>query len=109
MVEPNAIEFRRIEGISGTGRRRTSPGDEKSRILAQALAPGRMFSQIARRNGITPQQLFTWRRAARRRVVATSADTPTEFVAAVIEAPAVESRKEPSADGAPLIGFELDG
>ena len=110
MVEPNASEFRRIEVISGTGRRRHFPDDEKARILEETLAPGAMISDIARRNGLTPQQLFTWRRGARRKATVASAVAPTEFVPAVIEAPRVESRKDqPANDAAPLIGFELDG
>jgi transposase len=94
--------------ISGTGRRRRFPEDEKARILEETLAPGAIVSDIARRNGLTPQQLFTWRRGFRRNAAVSMADAPTEFVPVMIETSAVESRKE-QAEVAPLIGFELEG
>jgi transposase len=40
--------------------------DDKARIVEETLAPGAVVSGIARRHGLTPQQLFGWRRAARR-------------------------------------------
>jgi transposase len=55
---------RRIEVITGTGRRRRWSSDDKARIVAESLEPGANVSEIARRNGLSPQQLFAWRRAA---------------------------------------------
>ena len=63
MLEPKSV--RRLEVITGTGGRRRFSDDEKARILEQTLAPGAVISAIARQNGLTPQQLFTWRRQAR--------------------------------------------
>lgn len=40
-------------------RRRWSQA-ERGRILAEAMAPGAVVSVIARRNGMSPQHLFTW-------------------------------------------------
>ena len=57
--------FRRIELITGTGRRRHWSSDEKSRILLESLQPGANVSDVARRNGLSPQQLFGWRREVR--------------------------------------------
>jgi transposase len=55
---------RRIELITGTGRRRRWSRDDKARIVEESLKPGVNVSEVARRNGLSPQQLFSWRRAA---------------------------------------------
>ena len=60
-----AVEVRRIEVITGTGRRRRWSGDDKARILCESLQPGVNVSEVARRHGLSPQQLFAWRNAAR--------------------------------------------
>jgi transposase len=83
MLEPKAV--RRVEVITGSGGRRRFPDDEKARIIEETLAPGAVVSAIARRNGLTPQQLFTWRRQARRMSKAGRVEPPT-FVPAVVEA-----------------------
>ena len=57
--------FQRIELITGTGRRRHWSSDEKARILLESLQPGANVSDVARRNGLSPQQLFGWRREVR--------------------------------------------
>jgi transposase len=64
---------RRIEVITGADGRRRWTVDEKARIVAETLGPGVVVSVIARRHGLTPQQLFAWRREARQRT-APSAD-----------------------------------
>ena len=56
---------RRIELITGTTRRREWPEGEKTRILLESAEPGANISDVARRNGLSPQQLFGWRREAR--------------------------------------------
>ena len=60
-----AVDVRRIEVITGTGRRRRWSGDDKARILFESLQPGVNVSEVARRHGLSPQQLFAWRNAAR--------------------------------------------
>jgi transposase len=61
---------RRIELITGPGRRRRWSDDDKARIIAESLRPGSCVSEVARRNGMSPQQLFGWRRQARGRMAA---------------------------------------
>jgi transposase len=56
---------RRIELITGAGRRRRWSADEKARIVLASLTPGANVSEVARRHGLSPQQLFGWRREAR--------------------------------------------
>lgn len=64
-LDPKAAELRRFEVITGTGRRRRWSAEVKARIVAESLAPGVPVSEVARRHGIRPQQLFGWRREAR--------------------------------------------
>jgi len=61
---------RRIEVITGAGWRRRWSEAEKALAVEESLAPDAVVSQVARRHGATPQQLFTWRRKARRRAEA---------------------------------------
>src|ERR671938_1771425 len=58
---------RRIELFTGTGRRRSWSANEKAAIVAESYEPGESVCAVARRHGLTPQQLFTWRRIARRK------------------------------------------
>ena len=86
MVEPRVV--RRLEVITGAGGRRRWSASEKARIVAEAMRPGAVVSEIARRHGMSPQHLFTWRREARRSVALV--EPPLAFVPAVIEAPPAE-------------------
>jgi Transposase len=61
------VGVRRIEVITGTGRRRRWSSDDKARILLESLKPGANVSEVARRHGLSPQQLFGWQREARGR------------------------------------------
>lgn len=81
-LEPKAV--RRIEVITGPGGRRRFAEDEKARIIEEALMPGAVVSAVARQSGLTPQQLFTWLRQARRRTGPGRAE-PASFVPAVVE------------------------
>ncbi len=56
---------RRVELITGTGRRRQWSADDKARIIVESLKPDANVSEVARRHGLNPQQLFGWRRQAR--------------------------------------------
>lgn len=64
-AEAGVTAVRRIEVITGTGRRRPWSQNDKARIVIESLKPGVNVSEVARRNGLSPQQLFGWRREAR--------------------------------------------
>jgi transposase len=49
---------RRIEVITGVERRRKWSAQEKAAIAAERLAEGAVVSEVARRHGLNPQQLF---------------------------------------------------
>jgi transposase len=70
----------RMEVFTGAGRRRSWSAAEKALIIAESYDAGATVCGVARRHGLTPQQLFAWRRLARR------TDSANLFVPAVIEA-----------------------
>jgi transposase len=57
----NGDGFRRLEVITGVGRRRRWSLDEKARIVAESLDPATTASAVARRYGLHVSQLFVWR------------------------------------------------
>jgi len=83
-LEPEATAVRRLEVITGTGRRRQFTADFKGRVVEETLVPGAVVSDVARRHGLSPQQVFTWRRQARQPAVS-SDSTPPQFVPAVVD------------------------
>ncbi len=89
-LEPTA-PFRRVEVITGTGRRRRFSRDDRAQIIEESLAPGAVVSEVARRHGLMPQQLFTWRRLARQPIVSEATSEPQMFVPAVIDTPSPPS------------------
>lgn len=78
------VTARRLEVITETRRRRLFSKDDKARIVEETLVSGAVVSEIARRHGLSPQQVFTWRRQARRLPTPMAADPP--FVPAVVDA-----------------------
>jgi transposase len=78
---------RRIEVITGVERRRKWSAQEKAAIIAESLAEGAVVSAVARRHGLSPQQLFGWRARLRDAVKgsAPSFDATPAFVPAIVE------------------------
>jgi transposase len=64
LLEPKPEPVRRLEVFTGTGRRRSWTAEQKVRIVAESYGSGETVSAVARRHGLTPQQLFGWRRNA---------------------------------------------
>jgi transposase len=52
---------RRLEVLSGPERRRRYSGEEKAAVVAETFRPGACTADLARRRGLHPQQLYTWR------------------------------------------------
>ena len=76
----------RIEVFTAKARRRVWSDEDKARIVAESYGDGAgTVCDVARRNGICPSQLFTWRRQLRTPVALVE---PPLFVLAVVEAPA---------------------
>jgi transposase len=67
--KPMSEPVRRLEIFTGAGRRRTWSAEQKAAVVAESLAGVESVSAVARRHGLTPPQLFAWRRQAHRRSV----------------------------------------
>ncbi len=106
-VKAEAAPIRRVEVITDAERRRDWTDEQKLSIVAESCQDGVVISEVARRHGLQPQQLFNWRNefrkreAARRMGCGTPAfapvmiadDRPTapaEAAAPVAEAPSIE-------------------
>jgi len=102
---------RRLEVYTGAGRRRKWSDEDKARIVAEIVASGDSVCSVARRHGLSPQQLFGWRRQLRE--VAGEADK-VQFVPAVVDAVvpmpiAAQQRKIVRKVDSGLIEIEVDG
>ncbi len=73
---------RRIEVFTGAGRRRKWSDEEKAAVIAESYSSAESVCAVARRHGLTPSQLFGWRRAARRAEI--KRELPG-FVPAIVE------------------------
>jgi|SRR5208283_5214136 len=106
------VAYRRIEVLTGPGRRRRWSAEEKARIVAETLVSGARVSEVARHWQVCPQQVFGWRREARQDVPAGPAKTTVSlapsFVPIVTEpSPAVAALR--AAPAAPVIEVRLAG
>jgi transposase len=101
-LDPKPL-VRRAEVITELGRRRRWSADAKAEIMLEALEPGAVVSEVARRHDVRPQQLFGWLRDARK-----SPEAPTTFVPVVIE-PAATPKKHRKRSAPGGIEVEIDG
>ena len=107
----------RLEVFTGAGRRRTWSDEDKARIVAEIAASGESVSAVARRHGLSPQQLFGWRRELQASQTALSHAEELQFVPAVLDVappcPSVRRQgKMPRRQverGAGMIELEIDG
>src|SRR6516165_1270945 len=70
---------RRAE-VTGVVRRRRWSDEAKGRIVAEAIAPGAVISDVARRHDLVPQHLWNWIKAAREGRFALPGDGLPAFV-----------------------------
>ena len=92
----------RVEIRTGIGQRRNWSDEEKGEIVAEAVAPGAVVSEVARRHDLTPQHLFSWIRAAKDGKFALPAEAAPAFVPVVVET--AEPQKAPPCDrSAPIV------
>ena len=93
---------RRLEVFTGAGRRRLWTAEQKAQIVANSYESGAPVSAVARRHGLTPQQLFCWRRLARR-AGNDRVDTNSVAFAPIVVEPAARSANTPDRGGAAMI------
>lgn len=102
-------QARRIEVFTGVGRRRRWSREDKAAIVAESYGEGETVCGVARRHGLTPQQLFNWRRLARD--ADPSRGSPM-FVPAVLASgsePVAPLRRACPRSAVSGIEFEVDG
>jgi transposase len=108
---------RRLEVFTGAGHRRKWSDEDKARIVAEIVASGDSVCAVARRHGLSPQQLFGWRRQLRESAARHSETEELQFVPAVVEvvasAPSLHRRRKAprckSESDAGTIEVEVDG
>ena len=108
---------RRLEVFTGAGRRRKWSDEDKARIVAETVASGDSVCSVARRHGLSPQQLFGWRRQLREAAIGHSEAEEVQFVPAVVDAvepaPAFGRERKPvhckAKPDAGIIEIEVDG
>jgi transposase len=66
-VKTEVTPIRRIEVITGVERQREWSDEEKRAIIAESSQDSVVISDVARRHGLRPQQLFNWRNEFRKR------------------------------------------
>jgi transposase len=97
---------RRLEVFTGSGRRRAWSVEQKARIIAESYETGETVSAIARRHGLTPQQLFGWRQVAQRRADDVTGAKGSAFAPVIVDAgpPCADVPIAPAcAGGSPVI------
>lgn len=81
--------YPKAEILTGPPRRRRWSVSEKLEIVAETREPGVTVSLVARRRGVSPNQLFTWRRLAEQ-----GALTATRAEEEVVPASALRASQE---------------
>lgn len=112
----------RFEVFTGAGRRRDWPLEVKASIVAESFSGQETVCAVARRHGLSPSQLFTWRRELRKQLEGRGQALPItpspspSFVPAVIEplpmnepAPAAKRSRQRRRSKASAVELEIDG
>ena len=85
----------RFEVFTGAARRRDWPPEVKASILAESFSGQETVCSVARRHGMSPSQLFTWRRLQRKQLESQGTSVPA-FVPAVVDVVTVDKLRRPT-------------
>lgn len=99
----SSARLQRVEVITGERRRRDWPTKRKLEIIAESLVEGEVVSDVARRHGISPQQLFGWRTKFRAAVAAIKQKNEGPGFAPVVVETAAPSTPRPLPEPVPAI------
>ncbi|HEX6012479.1 MAG TPA: transposase [Geminicoccaceae bacterium] len=97
--------FRRLEVITGVGRRRRWSDEDKARIVAESLDPATTASAVARRYGLHASQLFVWRQ----QLAAPAARDAPAFVRSSSSAPNGRTGSRSSSMTGPVYAYTRRG
>jgi len=119
--DPVSSGAQQFEVFTGAGKRRDWPPEVKASIVAECYSGREGVSAVARRHGLDPSQVYTWRRDLRKRLEAGGVILPSEgpevraFVPAVVEpgvtpdpVPPRRTRRRRRAKGV-AVELEIDG
>ncbi len=105
--DAKGVGYRRIEVLTGPGRRRRWSDDAKARIVAETAQPGAVVTEVARRWQVTPQQVFDWRRQARKALAVAAASAEPAFVPIMAETPPPSSPEPVAAPARATAAIEV--
>ena len=99
-----------VEVLEGpTGRRRWTD-EKKAQIVAESFAPGARVNDVARRHGMQPQHLSTWRGLAKNgKIVLPHEVGQQSFASVVIDDAAGPSQATEPSTSSIVIEIETDG
>lgn len=91
------VRPKRLDVVASARGKRSWPPEARARIIAESMMPGVNVSEVARRHGLYPQQLYTWRRGMQERTEA------MRFVPAMVEHGAAPPRETTLAAGGEIV------
>lgn len=94
LLAERSPRFDRFDVLEGPTGRRSWPDAVKARVVLESFQPGARVGDVARRNGVAPQHLSTWRRLARDGKLGPLAVEPAFADVVVAEAPALATPPE---------------
>jgi len=119
--DPVSRGAQRFEVFTGAGKRRDWPPEVKASIVAECYSGREGVSAVARRHGLDPSQVYTWRRDLRKRLETEGIAVPSmspeagAFVPAIVEpgvtpdpVPARRADRRRRAKGT-AVELEIDG
>jgi len=98
----NHIE--RMDILEGPTGRRSWPREVKARIVLESFQPGVLVRDVAKRNGVAPQHLSSWRKQARDGKLVLDGDYLPDFAELV-----VDDEKPATSDATSQIEIEASG
>lgn len=109
LLETNDRGLTRLDVLEGpTGRRSWTP-EKKASIVAESFAPGARVGDVARRHGLTPQHLTSWRRLAREGKIVLPAEEMVGFAPIVVDDERGDPTELPPSQVPVPIEIEMDG
>jgi transposase len=88
-------------------RRRRFSVEQKLAVLSEATAPGANMSEVARRHGLLPAQVYKWRRLAELGVIGVPGVSELPSFVAVEIAQALPALPGPVSESPPTTGTEV--
>ena len=101
------MSYPRVEVLGRVERRRRFSVEEKLALLAEATAPGANMSEVARRHGLVPAQVYKWRRLAELGVIGMPGASELPSFVAVEIAKDVASLPAPMPEDKPANGSDV--